>query len=174
MARARREIARALDRSHQSPADPYLRDRLANVYRVGGRPDLAAEAYTRALGIDPDYVPSLFSLAQLMEERGELDEAAATFHRVLTLCRAGRCTFDARATRDIVTSALDSLLYIHEQTRGRTPILPPATPDEIAAAATEGGPIVLRVDTVDLGTERGREQLVDMYLPRRRGWWRRR
>ncbi len=73
------------------PADDWERDALlGDAHRIGGQPDLAEEAYTRALerSTAPP-APLLAELAILQGERGRTREAGATWNRYLSAFPGG-------------------------------------------------------------------------------------
>jgi hypothetical protein len=56
---------------------------LGNLLVLASQPDEAEEAYRKAVEIAPDRVASLFNLALLQQQRGELREALRLYRRVL-------------------------------------------------------------------------------------------
>jgi len=120
-----------------SPEDAYLRDRLGNLYRTAGREDLAHEAYVRALGVDPDCLPALYSAGESFARLGEDDDRAADYlHRAL---EAAKDSPLSRADRKrLVEGTLYVLAELHERSEGRIDLFPPPEPggedvqDEVA------------------------------------------
>ena len=144
----------------ERPDDPFLHDRLANVYEGGGRPDLARPAYERAAALDPGYAPALFSLGQMQLDAGRLEESAELLHRAL---RAARRTtgLGGEERRLIARGAIESLLEIHERSGGRIDFLPSARPGEAGGPRKTAKP---DVGTYDLSREDDWERLVGRFL----------
>ncbi|HUG99504.1 MAG TPA: sulfotransferase [Gammaproteobacteria bacterium] len=73
----------ALARGVGEPAEVHLNR--AVIYSDHLRQDQAAERELRAaLAIDPDYLPALLNLGNLLEERGQREDALATYDRILS------------------------------------------------------------------------------------------
>lgn len=144
-----------------SPEDPYLRDRLGNLFDHTGRPDLALEAYREALAIDPSYLPSLYSTGKLLAREGRDEEAAEALHAMLRAAK--RATYlDLGERRRFVRSALEMLFDLHIESDGRVAFLPTAKPDEIVR--DERGQATLFVRSFDLDSERDWDKLVDWFV----------
>lgn len=67
------------------PQDPAVYNDLGNLLVLASRPDEAEEAYRKAVELAPDRVSSLFNLALLQQQRGELREALRLYRQVLEL-----------------------------------------------------------------------------------------
>ena len=76
-----------LRRLTEKPEDPYLWNRLGNVYYKGGRPDLAVAVFEKSLQYDPEQVESLFSLGIILFGAKEHEEAYKYLRRVLIFAR---------------------------------------------------------------------------------------
>ncbi|MGK0240336.1 MAG: glycosyltransferase involved in cell wall biosynthesis [Candidatus Pelagisphaera sp.] len=66
-----------MPKQSQSKKRPEAYYKLASVWRLRGKPDLAVEAYRKALDVDPYFVPACLELSALLIERSELEEALA-------------------------------------------------------------------------------------------------
>jgi predicted TPR repeat methyltransferase len=69
-----------LNKLSGQPEDSFTRNRLANSYLKGGRPDLTAVAFEQSLKIGPAQMESLYTLGKIRHEAGE-DEAAVDIWR---------------------------------------------------------------------------------------------
>lgn len=67
------------------PQDSGVYNDLGNLLVLASRPDEAEEAYRKAVELSPDRVTSLFNLALLQQQRGELREARSLYRRVLEI-----------------------------------------------------------------------------------------
>jgi tetratricopeptide (TPR) repeat protein len=62
-----------------SPDSPFLYRELAGVERQKGSNDLAMEHFRKAVSLDPADAVSLAQIGEILEDRGEFDEAATAF-----------------------------------------------------------------------------------------------
>jgi len=68
-----------------SPDSPFLYRELAGVERRKGSNDLALEHYRKAISLDPADAASLAQIGEILEERGEFDEAEKSFGASLAI-----------------------------------------------------------------------------------------
>lgn len=146
------------------PDDPFLYDRLGNLYRTGGRYDLALSAYGEALQRDPDFVLSLHSSGMLLTDSGELERAAELLHRFLRSVRSE--VDDARIgiaeLRALTRDVLETLLEIHIDSGKKIPFLPDEEPGKPASGSR--GSATLELLSFDLSSEEEWERLTDVCL----------
>lgn len=153
-----------LGKIEADPDNPFLYDRLGNLYRTGGRSDLALDAYREALLRDPDFVLSLHSAGMLLTDGGELEMAAELFHRFLRSVRSE--VADARIgiaeLRALTRDVLEALLEIHTESGEKIPFLPDGEPERPVRGSNE--PISLELLSFDLSSEEDWERLTDACL----------
>jgi tetratricopeptide (TPR) repeat protein len=153
----------------QIEADPdnyFLWNRLGNVFSSAEEPSLAQPAFEKAVALNPDDVESHHSLAEIYRERGELDQAAAHYHRVLRGARHAppRTKEKAELLKALVRHTLESLCKLHQQTRGRIDFLPAPSPHELAVRAGNDREAVLVMKELDLSKASSWEDLTNSYL----------
>jgi tetratricopeptide (TPR) repeat protein len=68
-----------------SPESPFLYRELAGVERKQGSGDLALEHFRKAISLDPADAASHAQIGEILEERGEFDEAAKAFSESLAI-----------------------------------------------------------------------------------------
>lgn len=99
----------ALDRGLSQPEEAHLNR--AVIYSDCLRQDAAAEReLNAALALNPDYVPALLNLANLMEDLGRRQEALALYERILTLAPEYHEALARYAIVRGVTDAQDPLI----------------------------------------------------------------
>src|SRR5262249_44990852 len=143
----------------KTPDDYFLWNRLGNLYKIGRASDLALETFQHALTLNEHDIETHHSIAQVLLEREEKEEAARYYHQVLLHARPAPAKTPRSFVRDIVRDALQALLELHLESNKRIPLFP-APPPELERSAAEGG---LRLTTFDLSKEKDRERLVE--------WW---
>jgi hypothetical protein len=153
--RIRRYIAR-------EPRRPFLYDRLGNAFDAAGLSDEAMAEWRAAVAIDPEFLPSLFSIGMSLAGAGDHDGAVGFLHRAV---RAGRreCELPRGTVRALVRAALKRLLEISDESGGRLPFLPPNPAPAGHSHEPADGPLVLRLDSLDLRRDRDWEKLTDMF-----------
>ncbi|MFD0715811.1 hypothetical protein [Paenibacillus sp. GCM10027626] len=118
-----------LERLKLDPEDSYLWSKLGNLYKTGGRPELAAAVFEHSVEIDASQVESHYSLAALLMQIGELELAAKHFRQALVHARV-YTKLDALNLRELLAHGLCDLLDIHQATKEQGPFLP--TQEEVA------------------------------------------
>ncbi len=131
------------------PDDPFLRDRLGNAYRVGGRPELAIAAWKAAIALDPGHMPSLYSVGDLLVDAGRPDEGLPYLHRCMLAARTSPLPHGTK--RELVLGALDASMAAFRKSGGRTRLLP------------AGAAVPEPLDVASLGL-RDRDRLADLLL----------
>ena len=104
-----------LNRLTDQPEDPYLWNRLGNVYYKGGRPDLAVAVFEKSLQYDPEQVESLFSLGIILYGTGEHEEAYKHLRRVLMFAWNYR-QMQVKDLREILVETLRIIIIIFQET----------------------------------------------------------
>lgn len=69
----------------ERPQDPAVYNDMGNLLVLASRPDEAEEAYRKAVELAPDRVSSLFNLALLLQQRGELRESLRLYRQALEI-----------------------------------------------------------------------------------------
>jgi tetratricopeptide (TPR) repeat protein len=124
----------ALARGVKAPEEVHLNR--AVIYADHLRRDEAAEWELRAaLGIDPEYLPALLNLGNLQEERGQREEALATYDRLLA-AKPGALRGDRREA--LRSEALARLAHLR----------PPAAPDDPLLGQLEAAAANVALDHV--------------------------
>ena len=151
------------------PERAFLWVRLGNLYRHAGQEKLARTAYERAVELDPADIEAHGSLGQLLVDAGRSLKAVPCWHAVLKHARDARHV-DSKLRRNLVRTAIEWLLEAHAESHGQIDLLPKMDPGELAKRNGDE-PVVLHLHSVDLGSEKGLDDLCDMFLgrPRRRG-----
>ncbi len=146
----------------QRPDDAFLHDRLGNSWEQGGRPGRAVTAWQRAVALDPDLPPPLFSLGKVAWERADCAEAAGYLHRLLI--SAHRFAHDERFdVKPLVETSLDILIEAHHESGGAVELLPTMEPGHAPGAPESATPTLYLTD-FDLSDERDWSRLVGMWL----------
>jgi tetratricopeptide (TPR) repeat protein len=124
----------ALARGVKAPEEVHLNR--AVIYADHLRRDEAAEWELRAaLGIDPEYLPALLNLGNLQEERGQREEALATYDRLLA-AKPGALRGDRREA--LRSETLARLAHLR----------PPAAPDDPMLGQLEAAAANVALDHV--------------------------
>lgn len=80
------------------PEDLFLQYAIALEYKSAGSYEPAKEQLDRLLQTSPDYLPTYYQLAELLEETGEIERAAAVLEKGMALAqRLG----DSRTAREL-------------------------------------------------------------------------
>lgn len=93
----------------QTPDDAYLWNRLGNVYRRGGVPELAVIAYEQSIQRDPRQVESRISLANLLYDADDFDHCIEHAHLAL-LHAAFYRRLPLQSLHELLCSVLRNLL----------------------------------------------------------------
>lgn len=101
----------------------YVWDRLGNLYKKGGRPDLGAVAFEQAIQLDEKQLEAHYSLGNLLYEIGSWKESVFHFHQALLSGRDYR-KLGPESLRDILSSALQCLMIMHQESKDKLPFLP--------------------------------------------------
>ncbi len=111
----------------ERPADGWLWDRLGNLYKSAGRPDLALVAFEQAIRQDEWQVESHFTLGMLLSSLDHPREAGHHLRMVLVGAR-DYDRVDALKLREFVSVALRELAGLNYRAKGEIPLVP--TPEE--------------------------------------------
>jgi tetratricopeptide (TPR) repeat protein len=133
-----------------NPTDHYLWNRLGNLYRHAGHADQAANAFVKAIELNPHDCEAHHSLGEMFEE-SQPDEAMVHFKQVLARCRHAPARTDPEMLRAMVRRALR---YLLDQ-----------GPDELPAPqATTGDTAVVYLTELDLSRDADWDRIVTLYL----------
>jgi len=142
----------------REPDCAFLWDRLGNQFDSAECPPEALAAWRRALGIDPDFVPSLFSVGRILMDQGNHAGAVEAWHRFLQFVR--KCDrLDIDTKRKFTRTVLENLIEIHEASCGALPWLP-----EPETVTSTQGDVVLRLRSYDLSRPEHWDRLVDDFV----------
>ena len=148
------------------PHDPFLHDRLGNIWSSAGDPHEALECWERALAVDPDFAPSLFSLGVAAFEARAYPAVERHLHRLLRAAR--RYADDPRFdVRHLVERTLEILLDAHDETNGVVAPHPNLPHLSALPVPRETETVVLEIRTLDLENQRDWGCYVDAWLPAR-------
>ncbi|WP_421381690.1 tetratricopeptide repeat protein [Bacillus salacetis] len=103
--------------------DAYLWNRLGNLYRTGGRPELAMAAYEKSVAIHQGQIESHYSIAHLLEQAGDIENAAFHYHQLM-LSAASYHDVSADTLRTLIALSLREMVIINQLTSGKVPIFP--------------------------------------------------
>lgn len=78
-----RQLSSVEDAVRERPEDSGLRLRLADLYRMADRPDSALSQLEQVLELDPRQSTAQLSRGEILAERGEQEEAAAAFRKLI-------------------------------------------------------------------------------------------
>lgn len=141
----------------------FLWNRLGNLYRSGGRPELAAAAFEQSLRLDSTQVESYISLGDMLHEIDECEDAAYYFRKALVHAR----TYD-RLERsrllDMLAVTIQHLFWIHMD-QPEIPFLP--TQDEfgdMVANLAGQSTMELREFSLDANDPKSFYPVAEMYL----------
>lgn len=90
----------------------FLWNRLGNLYRSGGRPELAAVAFEQSLRLDPTQMESYVSLGDMLHEIDECEDAAYHFRKALVHARTYH-RLERPLLLDMLAVTLQHLFGIH-------------------------------------------------------------
>lgn len=103
--------------------DGFLWNRLGNLYFTGGRPELAAAAYEKSIGVDPSQMESYYSLSGLLVQVGEFERAA--YHSRMMLVYARYYPhMPILELREMLAGGLQELYDIHVESDRKIPFIP--------------------------------------------------
>ncbi len=153
----------------REPDRAFLWVRLGNVYKHGGQPGRAREAYQRALELDGKDIEAHAMMGDMLAVTGRNMEAVPHWHAVLEHARESR-HIDEEFRRTLVRGAIECLLNAYVESNGKIDLLPTVNPEELPKRSPHGDG-VLELCEFDLSSEEDVEELCDIYLgrPRRRG-----
>jgi hypothetical protein len=108
------------------PRNYYLWSRLGNLFMTGEIPNLAFEAFQKAIQLNPLDVESHHSLAEIHKARDECDQAAEHYHQVLLHAREAplRTKEKPALLKKMICHTLESLLDLRKETNGRVELYP--------------------------------------------------
>jgi hypothetical protein len=159
-----------LDKLHLEGEDAFIWNRLGNLYKSGGSPELAAAAYEKSLELDPLQMESHYSIAELLMEIGEWELSSFHFRRMLLSARS----YDrmaAEKTRELLAAGLTNAMLMHVESDRRIPFLPEKDEIEEVAALTgtdgrEGNSAMLQLVELELlpGNPESYYPLAEMYM----------
>ncbi|NBJ68169.1 MULTISPECIES: tetratricopeptide repeat protein [Clostridia] len=125
--------AHLLNLLEKDPSDAYIWNRLGNIYDKGGRPELAVSVLEHSIGLDIYQTESYYTLANLLFEITEYEEAASYFRKALvTACEYDK--LDAKSLRDALAVCLEKLFYLYQHSDGKISFVP--TDEEREATST--------------------------------------
>ncbi len=148
------------------PERAFLWVRLGNLYTHAGQNERAEKTYERAIELDPKDIEAHSMLGQLLTETGRPLEAVPHWHAVLKHVREAQ-EVDKELRRNLVRGAIECLLEAHAESNGQIDLLPTIDPGELEKPR-DGGPVLLELREFDLGSEKGINDLCDIYVERPR------
>ena len=96
-------------------------------------------------------------------------DAVPNWHAVLKHVSDAR-ELNKELRRNLARGAIEFLLEAHAESNGQIDLLPAMDPEELAKGR-EGEPVVVELREFDLGSEKGINDLCDMFVEQpRRGW----
>ncbi len=119
-----------LEKLRENPGDAFIWNRLGNLYDKGGRPELAACAFEHSLTVDPEQIESHYTLGGYFFEM-EAYEKAAYHYKEMLVCAGGYDKISAEDLRNMLSSGLQDLFKMNQQTNGEITLIP--TRDEMEA-----------------------------------------
>ena len=151
------------------PERAFLWVRLGNLYSHSGQNEHAQPAYERAIKLNPKDIEAHSMLGQLLVKVGRSMEAVPHWHAVLKHVRDAR-QVKKELRRNLVRGTIECLLEAYAEYKGQIDLLTTMDPAEMEKAR-EDEPLVLELREFDLGSEKGIDDLCDMFLerPRRSG-----
>ena len=144
-----------------NPTDYFLWSRLGNLYDQAEEEELAFDAFTRAVELNPHDVESHYSLGCYLQQMKQPAEAAGHFTQVLRHCRTAPRQ-QPGLVEAMVRDALERLWELHRASKGAIEFLPPFDPPP--SPTGQAGPRQVVVKDLDLGQEQTWEALTTMYL----------
>ena len=149
-----------------NPDDPFLHDRLGNLWSGACDPHNARECWERALALDPGFAPSLFSLGAAAFEALAYPAVERHLHRLLLSAR--RFADDPRFdVRHLVERTLEILLDAHEETNGAVAPHPNLPELPVLPVSPKTETVALEFRRLDLNNPRDWDRYVDLWLPAR-------
>jgi hypothetical protein len=149
-----------LDILKKEPQNAFVWSRLGNTYRRAALFKKAAEAYGKALELDPDDIESHYGRGMAAFHQGRYKESEAHLHRFMILARENK-SLPEEFLRDLAMSALETLCEASARTNGKVKPVPSYRPDKIEPSDK---PVTINIETFDLSKESHRERVVDMVL----------
>ena len=149
------------DRLDKDPDQPFLWNRLGNIFNNGGCPERAIEPFRRAIELDPTDIRSHYSLGGILFDEGNLPEAVQHFHAVLRHARA-RSDVPKPERQGFVRNTLECLLEMNASSRGEIEVFP--RPDPSLAESNPDEPVVLELMEFDLSRESDWNRLCETFL----------
>ena len=150
----------------REPERAFLWVRLGNLYCHSGEKKRAETAYERAIELDPTDIEAHGMLGQLLINAGRSIEAVPHWHAVLKHVRDAR-QVNKKLRRNLVRGAIGCLLEAHAESNGQIDLLPTMDPAELAKRGKDE-PLVVELREFNLGSEKGIDDLCDMFLERPR------
>jgi len=112
------------------PGNAILHNRLGNILRGGGRPDLAKKQFLKAVELDDKGIEAHFSLGQILYEEDKLTAAVEHYTKFVDHVRQRKdLPLDLRI--DLLQNAMDDMIEIHGKSRGTIPIASGRAIDEL-------------------------------------------
>jgi tetratricopeptide (TPR) repeat protein len=152
-------LKKLLDRE---PERAFLWVRLGNLYSHAGEKKRAQTAYERAIELDPTDIEAHSMLGQVLVDEGRFLEAVPHWHAVLKHVREARHV-NKELRRNLVRGAIGCLLEAHAESNGQIDLLPTMSPAELAKRGKDE-PVVVELREFNLGSEKGIDDLCDIYL----------
>lgn len=120
-----------LNQLQEEPNNSFIWNRLGNTYDRGNRPELATCVFEHSIAVDPGQIESHFTLAGYFLQLDDLEKTAYHFKQML-LGASDYQLLKAENLREMMTSGLVELFYIHQHSNGEIPFVP--TQEELVAA----------------------------------------
>lgn len=141
------------------PTDPYLQKRMGNVFRNGGRPDLAIPHYLEAIRLNPKDAESLYCIADILIDQERYQEAIPYVERLVPLCRDSKMSESVR--RDMFSGLLDQAHILKQKTGHKVELFRLAKVEEIDQVKE---PITLDIRSFDTSKQEDFEWLYYVFL----------
>jgi hypothetical protein len=109
----------------KDPGNYYLWSRLGNTFVAAELPDRALEAFREAIRLEEHDVESLHSVAQVLREQKQKEEAARYFHQTLLHARQAPARTPRPLLRELIRDTMDQLMALHHESHRRIPLFPP-------------------------------------------------
>ncbi len=154
----------------KEPERGFLWVRLGNLYTHAGQNQLAEPAYHRALQLDPVDIEAHAMLGHVLVETDRALEAVSHWHAVLKNVREAR-QVNRDLRRKLARSAIECLLDAHARSKGKFDLFPTPDPAELVKDDS-GKPAVVEIREFDLGSDRGIDELCDVFVDPPRSRWR--
>ena len=144
----------------KDPGNYFVWGRLGNLYKIAEVPDMALEAYHEALKRNEHDVESLHSIAEIYEERGEIEAAARYYHQFLLHARHAPVKTSRELLRGLVRHTLETLAKLHVKSGRRIPFLP----EQPLPGVNSPAEATLILSQYNLSDERDVERMVDLWI----------